>query len=200
MNTNVLSLSWKKTKKKVYNVWVCKPGVGTKVHNKLENVDYVVTKERPFVISGTVGEMWCISFDKLVKTYKFATGEPISLDGLKRRGTEDGLMGWQLIQTYGGTGEDYFASFLPIGKVKNFPVQTSWGDVLTANASGVSHGKGDFLLCPSNNGQPCLNDVWVVNGLVFPKTYSMNAFKGLIEESKLSGIDIPKPKKIGRLV
>ena len=56
-------------------------------------------------------------------------------------------------------------------------INTAWGDVLQVNAPGVKHGKGDFIVCAvDNNGQPMLNDRWVVNGLIFEDTYDMRPF------------------------
>ena len=50
---------------------------------------------------------------------------------------------------------------------------------MLANRAGVSHGYGDYLVCADIQGMPNMNDVWVVNGEVFPRTYNMSAFKGL---------------------
>ena len=77
---------WKKTCKKKYQIWVCMPKLGTKVYNKLEDSHYETNEKRPFVLSGTFGEQWIVDFDKLVKTYKFPDGTPITLDALKKKG------------------------------------------------------------------------------------------------------------------
>ena len=54
-----------------------------------------------------------------------------------------------------------------------------------ANRPGISHGHGDFLLCPDDGmGHPNLNDVWVVNGKVFPTTYDLHSFSDLFKSCK----------------
>ena len=50
-------------------------------------------------------------------------------------------------------------------------VDTAWGSQLIVNRSGVPHGAGDYIVCAKKGGKPDLNDVWVVNGLVFNTTY-----------------------------
>lgn len=51
-------------------------------------------------------------------------------------------------------------------------VETSWGEVLTANRSDIPHGDGDWIVFANDGyGQPDENDSWVVNGLVFENTY-----------------------------
>ena len=53
-------------------------------------------------------------------------------------------------------------------------VETAWGDVLTANRPEVPHGDGDYLVCSvTEDGEPDLTDVWVINGATFPDTYDM---------------------------
>lgn len=186
-------LQFKGTRKKEYTVYVCMPPKGTKVTNKLEGASYTTNEERPFVISGTVGEQWVIDAGKLIKTYCFANGMELSPDTLKAR-VKNGMIEWMHLKTRPfGSGEMYFAAHLPLS-VKNYPVQTSWGDVLYANRDGVPHGNGDFLVCPSVNGQPNPNDMWVVNGEVFATTYDMRAFPGL--GSKVKNKETPLPASL----
>jgi hypothetical protein len=80
---------------------------------------------------------------------------------------------------------------IPVNLV--FQIPTSWGDVLTVNAPGIPHGRGDFIVCADAGGYPNLNDRWVVNGEVFPSTYDMRAFPGLSteEDRKAKEVSIP---------
>lgn len=186
--------NWKRTVKKNYDVYVCAPRLGTKVHNKLEGSDYIVDNNKRFVISGTVGETWVIDAGKLAKTYSFMDGTPITAESLNKRSTASKLLDWTHIKTLPGGGECNWAIHLPL-TIKNFPVNTSWGDTLYANRPGVPHGVGDFILCADAGGQPNLNDCWVVNGEVFPATYDMRAFPGLVSAGKKVS-ETPMPKSL----
>ena len=166
---------WKKTCKKKYQIWVCMPKLGTKVYNKLEDSHYETNEKRPFVLSGTFGEQWIVDFDKLVKTYKFPDGTPITLDALKKKG-HPYTIEWFKIETVDDPTPQW--AFHVEANLK-LGVETSWGDRLIANRAGVPHGFGDYIVCTDVCGYPNMNDVWVVNGEVFPRTYNMTAFKGL---------------------
>lgn len=171
------SLTFKKTHKKNYDVYVCMPYYGAVVQNILACSTYETSTEKPFVISGTVGETWVIDFDKLIKTYEFMDGSAITKEALSKR-VKNGVIDWMHLKTKSIDKQLYFAAFLPLDQFINLPVQTFWGDVLLANRQGISHGKGDFLVCASNNGRPNYEDIWVVNGEIFPTTYDMRAFPG----------------------
>lgn len=185
--------NWKRTRKKGYEVYVCRPNIGKEVTNKLEGAKYKTDQNKQFVISGTVGETWVIDAGKLAKTYTFIDGSPITPEALKSKMTKSGLIDWMHLKTMpAANAQTNWAFHLPLS-TKNFPVQTSRGDTLYANRPGVGHGVGDFLVCSDAGGQPNLNDVWVVNGEVFPTTYDMRAFPGLITDNdKLSETPVPK--------
>lgn len=184
-------LKFKQTRKKRYDVYMCMPARGTNVINKLEGAQYETSDNKPFVLSGTVGEKWVIDANKLAKTYTFADGSPITPETLQTR-LKNGIIDWVRLTTKQAGVDINFAAHLPLS-VTNYPVQTSWGDVLYANRDGIPHGKGDFIVCASINGQPNLNDVWVVNGEVFPTTYDMRAFPGF---GSGTAKDTPVPKSI----
>ena len=197
----------KKCKKKIYEIWVCKPPTGTCVINKLEQAAVVqqckgrtyftademaqfkasnvtmynflcqhadVTSEkRPFVLCGTMGEMWATGANNIAKTYVFASDDseitPESLQ--KRAGATKGILDWTRVRTKADSAECY-AQFVPLPQMCR--VQTAWGSILTANDPRVKvHGKGDFILYEMlPNGQPNENDKRVVNGAVFKNTYN----------------------------
>lgn len=166
--------NWKKTTKKLYEVYVCMPALGTKVYNVLEDAYYTTTEERPFVLSGTVGEQWIIDFARLARTYKQLNGEPITIESFKGKG-HPYKVDWFKIQTVDDPTTNW-AFF--VDKSKKVKVQTAWGDSLIANRSGIEHGFGDYLVCTDVCGYPNMKDMWIVNGAVFSRTYNMKAFPG----------------------
>jgi hypothetical protein len=195
---NVMSMlndpkNWKKTHKKGYKVWICRPAIGTKCTNVLEGANYVTDQNKQFIISGTVGETWVIDIEKLAKTYTFDTGAPITPDALKSKMNKAGEIDWVKLATKQTGMATNYAFHLPLS-VKNFPVQTSLGDTLLANRDGIKHGKGDFLVCADAGGFPNLNDVLVVNGEVFPSTYDLHAFPNMFDAVKSVG-DPVRPTK-----
>lgn len=185
---------WKKTGKVKYEIWACRPGPGTKVHNVLENSDYVTSAQKTVVLSGTVGEQWVIDEAKLAKTYTFATGESITPESLDRRMPIAG--DWTKIATLPGIMENY-ALFLDIKKYTNVPIATSWGEVLYANRTGVKHADGDYLVCGMlPDGSPNFQDMWVVNGCIFAATYNL---KNITVSARMKQMILSKPSKPEKL-
>lgn len=170
---------YKHTYKKKYTIKACMPPIGTKVFNRLEQVSYITTPDKSFVLTGTVGEHWVIDINKLIKTYTFVDRKPITVEALKSmtdtivvNGIKQSTIKPFRITTIAGPIN--WAIRVPTNMV--FKVQTAWGDILTVNAPGIPHGNGDYLVCADANGKPNLADRWVVNGEVFPSTYNMKSF------------------------
>lgn len=185
--------NWKKTHKKQYDVYMTRPLPGAKCHNFFEDCSYVTDQNKQFILSGTCGETWVIGAEKIAKTYTFSDGTPITPDTLKSKCLGTGEIPWIKLSTKSDPVIN-FAFHLPLS-IRNFPVQTSWGDTLLANRDGIKHGKGDFLVCASTpDGCPNINDVWVVNGEVFPRTYDMHAFPNMFTQD-ISASATPFPKK-----
>lgn len=173
---------WKMTEKKSYEVYVCRPVLGTAVTNKLEGASYTTDKNKQFVMSGTLGEQWVIDAKKLASTYTLADGREINAEVLKgKKVNKEGEIDWLRLKTKRNSGQKNWAIMLP-ASVKNYSVKTSWGDTLLANRAGIAHGLGDFLVCADAGGKPNFNDMWVVNGIVFPTTYDMRPFPGVMAE------------------
>lgn len=180
--------NWKRTSKKLYNVYMCRPEFGTAVHNRLEHCDYTTNEKKQFVLSGTVGEQWVIDGNKLASTYEFEDGTPINPQtlGAKIAKGTNGQIDWIKLRTRQSTGQFNYAFHLPINEIRDFPVKTSWGETLYANKGNEGHGTGDFLVCATNpDGSPNLNDMWVVNGNVFATTYDMRPFPGIASKEAL---------------
>lgn len=153
---------------------------------------YAVTDDTPFVLCGTVGEMWTISPYKLVKTYNFLQGKQplrISTQSLGQR-MKNGLLDWTLVRTspQAMAGQN-MACFVP--SAQKGQIKTSWGAVLNINGVGVSHGKGDFVVCAKlPNGRPNLADRWVVNGEIFAATYNNQGWADCLKQSDIKNIAI----------
>lgn len=184
--------NWKRTSKKKYQIYVCMPPLGTKVYNQLEDVHYETSEKKPFVLSGTAGEQWVIDPAKLFKTYQLPNGQPLNLDFLKTKG-HPYKVNWFKIETIVDAANPVYNWALFVPKGTQLGVPTSWGDVLTANRSGVPHGLGDYLVCADGGNCPNLADMWVVNGEIFPATYDMRAFPG--KSAALKG-EAPIPKSL----
>lgn len=137
-----------------------KVAAGTKLYNFLEDCHYTTSDAKCIKLTGTVGEVWIVTIDKLAKTYTLIDGTPITSDNIPEGEFE-------IATIVGEKAEIIFAEQV----TEQVQVATSWGEVLTANRDGVPHGEGDFIVSANKDGEPNLNDRWVVNGLVFINTY-----------------------------
>jgi len=135
------------------------------IYNQLEDCRYT-PKEGQVVIEGTAGEMWCAPIDKVCRTYTDMDGQPLTPE------TFEGLDAPMSVKTRVAEMENW-AFQVPAGET--MMVETSWGETLTANRSGIPHGTGDYIVMASlPNGEPDFNDRWVVNGEIFDKTYNVD--------------------------
>lgn len=144
--------------KRSYRVRIRRGRTGEPVYNVLEDAHYSVNDKQPFILTGTVGEQWCIGEEKLLKQYQ------ITKEQLDSIGTTDQ---WLFTRQ---TPECVWASLVPIEQ-GTFTVDTSWGTTLTGNSEGIEHMYGDFKVYADLNGAPNTNDCWIVNGYVFFHTY-----------------------------
>lgn len=152
-----------KVTKRSYEVAIRKSSVPVSVYNQLEDVRYDVKPEdNRVIITGTEGEEWLSKTDKVLKTYR-------KLDGTVLSEADIPVDTKLRVKTL--PGSEYFAIFVP--KDMQFRVKTSWGEMLTANRDGVPHGDGDYIVCAVKDGSPDFSDVWIVNGVIFPKTYEI---------------------------
>lgn len=205
-------------KKKLYEIAACMPPVGTVVVNKLEQGDvvqmlggrtyftitelnhlksqnssmfntlqqlasqgrlYVVSEQKNVVLAGTMGEMWVTDFATLCKKYTSANGNPIQVDNLKT---------WFKVRTVPDSSTA-FACFVP-NNIKG-QIATSWGAVLNINGIGASHGKGDFVIAQDAGGVPNLQKRYVINGVIFGRTYNNQGFsKYLCKDNQNNGVTL----------
>ena len=66
---------------------------------------------------------------------------------------------------------DNYVFALPVDTDCSFTVVTTWNDRLTVNSQMSEHKTGDRIIFAEKDGKPDQNDMWVVNGNVFEKTY-----------------------------
>lgn len=194
---------WKKTSKKNYEVYVCRMPLNSRVVNRLDGASYITTKDRPYVISGTQGERYVIGADELRSTYTYLDGSEIIPDNLRSEIValnSENCNDWVKIRTRTGIKNAINWAFHVPTDVVNLPVHTYYGDTMYANRQepGINHGNGDFLVCTDAGGQPNMNNMWVVNGLVFESTYDMRAFPGL--STGYTNDSIPKPISLRSIV
>lgn len=144
---------------------------GEYVYNELEGSEYITSEEKPVILRGTVGEMWTVSFDKLMRTYTYADGVPINeADTLGWRFVPSADEWWDIRPIQDPNAPTVFA--YQTDPDEQVQVETSWGEVLTANRPGIPHGNGDWIVFANDGyGKPNENDSWIVNGAVFETTY-----------------------------
>ena len=146
---------------------------------------YLVSDGTPFVLAGTIGEMWCVKPDKLASGYTFlSNGQPVRIDDrtLQQRCKGD-CMDWQVIRSVPSNSKAW-ACFVPLAQKGQ--VMTSCGVVLNYNGVGASHGKGDFIIASDAGGQPDITNVYVVNGPVFATTYKNQGWTGCFDHRSLN--------------
>lgn len=182
---------WQPTQKVTYEIWAKQAPEGQALYNHLEDADYKTKPGKDIVLSGTVGEQWPVSPDKVAKTY--VTPGQDSFQGFDTSGANNG---WTKLQSKAEPEPTVFAMQIP-SSIKNFPVQTSWGETLYANSTkSEGHGKGDFLVCEMKEGEdgkkvPNMDDMRVVNHDIFVSTYDVSMFKG---EKQVEAKDPPAPE------
>ena len=128
-----------------YTVTIQKVKPGTKVHNKLENANYVTNENKCYVITGTVGEQWPVDAKKVQQKYicdlnKLESGKPVKAKINPEAVKND---------------KGYFTVCKQSMKVK-----TDWGDVLHAEP-------GDLLRADGPGEEPNR----VIDPGVFKTTY-----------------------------
>jgi len=145
---------------------------------------YVVSEKTPVVLVGTMGEMWTVKFEKLVKGYTLTNGN--AWDSIKPEVVVD----WTSI-TSNPDASVAFACFVPV--MQKGQIQTPWGAVLNYNGNFVRHGRGDFIIAQMNaDGTPNMQDRYVVNGLVFRETYNNKGFVEVLGNAEYEPITIDK--------
>ena len=141
--------------KRTYRVRVYRPPPGTHVYNFLEDAHYTVSEDMPYVIIGTMGEQWPVSeetllsqYDVVKSSFRLIKENPVDLFTKK-------------------TPDPVWAELRPI-QLGEFTLRDMKG-----NRQGVDHMFGDFIVCPNKDGEPDKEKSWIVNGVVFFRTYQV---------------------------
>lgn len=148
---------------------------------------YMVNDNTPFVLAGTCGELSVISPSELAQNYNFLQGnQPVGINqqNLNQRMTGEYLK-WTLVRLKPSM-VNYMACRVPTSIRTN--IQTKFG-VGSINHQGVSHGKGDFVVCNKlPNGKPDFSTRFVVNGNVFASTFNNQGWQDSIKDAKTVNI------------
>lgn len=147
---------------------------------------YQVNDATPFAVCGVLGEYYALSFEQLTQRFVFLSGrhpERITQQAIDRRRGQSSVLNWQVARiSPQWTAGSYMAAHLPLKYGCN--LQTPWG---IANAQGVMHGKGDFVVCERMpNGMPNLGSGQIVNGLQFGATYDVRGWEDFLSMSMIS--------------
>ena len=156
---------WFRTGKKRYGVEAMMVSRKVSFRNELEAVDYTVTDDGVTVIlKGSLSEMWTSGLPRVISTYTKPDGSPLSERDFAERDR------WIKIVT-NPEPDSCYAMHVPLNK--SVTVKTASGSRLHTNLPNTPHGDGDYLVCRAKmDGERDLSDVWVLNGLLFPKRYS----------------------------
>jgi hypothetical protein len=155
--------AWFLTGKREYRVQAMMVSGELSFHNELENVDYVAVDDgETVVLRGTRGEMWTSPLSKVVTRYTKPDGSELRREDFAEK---DVLIDIVTIPTR----DSYYAMHVPAEITVT--VETAGGNVLHTNLPNARHGEGDYLVCAAQEGGPNTEDVWVLNGLVFPDCY-----------------------------
>lgn len=179
-----------------YNVKVARPEIGTCIINKFEQAqayhryktdmifpedfcmldEYdktylkehasIVTEDQPVVVIGIRDEIWIISKEKLLDVYENLNGTPIEWDLISNE--------WVEVKTKSDINTMPITWCLHIPLNSSFVLKNILGTELACNDLLAEHGNGDYIVCFGDENGPHLNDKWVVNGTIFPNTYTTN--------------------------
>lgn len=128
------------------------------VYNWPTGKSYRTSEDSPFVITGTKGERWVVSTDELMSGYTLLDGTPIT----------ESSISWQMYISPILLGDIFYAHHVDL---KYHPtIKTPLGNMV-ANASGIPHANGDFIVHPlDERGLPSPN-AYLVNGFIFYDIY-----------------------------
>ena len=152
-----------------------------------------ITRYDDFLVCGVLGELYVKDWSFLSRWYDSLDSRyDLSLSSSDLLDCDE--CDWMRIE-YIVRGMRVVACHVPLAQ--KFQFQTMFG-VVDVNKPGVSHGKGDFVLCFHNGrGVPHIDGRrWVVNGAVFAQTYDNRGWTNCLSASSTSkGSALPEEYK-----
>ena len=96
---------------------------------------YLVNDNTPFVLAGSLGELWTISAQTLANKYSFlSNNQPVAITQMTlNQRLVNGNLDWTVVRTKPNNVVS-FACFVPVSQKGQ--IQTSWGAVLNINGAG----------------------------------------------------------------
>lgn len=149
-----------------------------------------VSQPDEVVVCGTLGEMYIMKADYALKRYLAFSGSTyVNLNAIPE--FKSGVFDWRRVRaTVGGSALTTMACFVPARETMIF-------GGLQVNNPSQHHGKGDFILAVRlPNGQPDMNNRWLVNGLIFANTYNNQGWQDVISISRGGFADEKPPTLI----
>ena len=155
---------WFLTGKKKYTIQAMMVSKEMTFHNDLENVDLLASDDgETVVLKGTKDEIWTSPLPQVIARYTKPDGSELCKEDFADK---DVFIDIVTIPTT----DMYYAMHVPNNIT--ISVETARGDILHTNMTNAPHGGGDYLVCTkTENGEPNLSDIWVLNGLIFPDCY-----------------------------
>ena len=184
--------NWKKTSRKVHEVYACVPPVGTQVKCEITNRVLETSSQNKVVLFGQFGYS-LLPVNDLRLNYVTVTGQAItnSLLESKIEGTSQTgkYVDWFKIKSK-TTNAITWAFRIP-EEVRNYPIEDYAGNVITVNNNKTYC---DFLVCPDCGGMPFFGKMTICSGVEFELTYDMRAFPGKTVGFKTT--ELNKPPKL----
>lgn len=180
---NEIKGEWIKCKKKSYVIEACKVSEATRIFNPLERSDVEVNKGE-IILRGLLGEVWVIAESKFEERYTDLDGN--SLTTIVQKDSFE----WTKVATK-ASDAIYYALRIPREKECGlYGMKTERSEEakyfnekgemfrtvfeINSKDSISDHGKGDCLMCMAkSDGTPDCDDIWVVDGYLFEKTYTI---------------------------
>lgn len=188
------SKNWKKTHAKSYDAWICMPPVGTYFYNEAIGMEQITDAVNKYIICYPNGFKTMCDLAYIEKTFV----EPhecysINAEYLARKQGGFQIISW--FKVWSHTPGERLAIHIPCNRKENLNLEIG---SFIANASGIDHGDGDYVICPIiNESTPDLRWPVVVNGLLFPHLFALNnihlsmRMKHYLKTSKIS-----EPKEV----
>lgn len=173
MNTSL----YRRTKLKMYEVFICKPNIGTCCINRLNRSSVVTTEDKPFVVFVSGGDYSTASIDELKEKYRTSGSKSLDEHIINKHCSKDGTMRW--IRASRKSTDDYYWA-LEIEEEGSVKLQ---GKEECFNSEFEVRDCNDFVICKDKSGKPDLSTVKRINGTRFLTMYKTKYFKNLTNVS-----------------